>query len=79
MITGKPVDKFRTDSPGPGYYNEEPNNIKDKSPSYRMSPVRRADIINKELAADRPGPGTYDGDKLRKTHSAMITGKPVDH
>jgi len=31
-----------------------------------MSPSKRGDIVSKEFS-ERPGPGTYDGDKLRKT------------
>jgi len=66
MITGKPADNRRNDSPGPGHYKEEFTVVKDKVVSFRMSPTKRGDIVSKEFS-DRPGPGTYDGDKLRKT------------
>ena len=44
-ITGRPADNQRNDSPGPGYYNEDPNAVKDKVPAYRMSPTKRSGLV----------------------------------
>ena len=77
MITGKPAEERRNDSPGPGHYNEDVNNVKDKNPAFKMSPTKRGDIVSNE-AVSKPGPGMYNAEAPRSQYAATITGKPTD-
>jgi len=75
MITGKPSDNRRNDSPGPGHYNEEFNVVKDKVVSHKMSPSKRGNIVSQE-ASSSPAPGSYTVDVPKSKRAALITGKP---
>ena len=76
-ITGKPADNQRNDSPGPGHYNEDHGKVKDKVIAYKMSPVKRGEIVSNE-ASSKPGPGMYNAEAPRSHYAATITGKPAD-
>ncbi len=45
-ITGKPVDRIKNDAPGPGTYNEDQFAVRDKTPSYKMSPAKRSELVS---------------------------------
>jgi hypothetical protein len=57
-ITGRPVEKIRESSPGPGAYSKEAGDLatRPKSPSYRFGTESREQIIKNE----NPSPNTYN-------------------
>ncbi len=76
-ITGRPADRLNNDAPGPGTYEGDLSAVKDKVPSYRMSPTKRSGLVNPEHSSS-PAPGSYDVSAPRSKYAATITGNPAD-
>lgn len=71
--------KRRDNTPGPGGYEGDTNNVKERVVSYKISNSQRPDIVSKE-DRKKVGPGEYDSPiRIGKdAPAASIRGRPED-
>ncbi len=72
-FTGKSKEYHKNDSPGPGAYESEKQNlVRDKSPSFKMGSSKRSEIVSKNQK-EKPGPGQYDdNNKIGKNAKSVL-------
>jgi len=76
-FSGKAEEKLINYNPGPGTYDDTYAKVKGSNPSFRMGTAGRGDSPGKERG-DSPGPGMYDGDKMKSSVSYTLGGKAND-